>query len=488
MGKKKNKSTPIPKFNNPASNRDVDSRISFKPDFDCSDDAAELEVPEAPTPIREITASSSSESGSGGAIWDGGATARPRMTSPLSKKTTSDSLDAVKDSGIVKPDATGILNSRGKKLGFVAPIIRNGKPCVQLQHSDINPEVDKWKFAFAFYVVGMNPSLNALKKYAQPWTINFDFNSEVLRVVQVWVRFPSLPLYCWADNSLSRIGSALGVPICTDECTSQQLRISYARMLIEIDVTKPRPLVISVEGPNGVEFEQKVTYEWVPHFCAKCNKVGHDCDHRTSAKKNAKKRKVKPKRIWVEKQQQQFPSIGPCPPSVEFDANSCPAQQQKGIGTEGGCITPTFSKQKQQQQDPGDCNSSDEGNQQQQQGCRDMLMIGMPSTLASGDVGGDEEPDGSDLALYQQQQQRLGTGMTGSARGVSTPSNHVTQQQQHTPNLRKQPSSSEHHKLLNHKQRGGYEALKGARPKKPMLHCPPISMTQDEIESLLYPT
>ncbi|KAL2921901.1 hypothetical protein RDABS01_013392 [Bienertia sinuspersici] len=373
----------------------------------------------------------------------------------------------------------------------------------------------------------MNPSLNAIKKYAQAqwgeismpriflhengyfllrfdsstacnevnakgpymfkgrpvvikqWTINFDFNAEVLRVVPVWVRFPNLPLYCWADSSLSRIGSVLGVPICTDECTSQQLRISYARMLIEIDVTKPRPLVISVEGPTGIEFEQKVTYEWVPHFCAKCNKVGHNCDHRTSAKKSAKKWKGKPKKIWVEKQQQQHPSSAPCPPGAELEASFGTAQQLQGIGTEGGSLTPTFSKQKQQQQDTGVCSSSD---LQQQQGSGEVIMKELPSSLAAREVGGDEKPDDPDLALHQQQQQKPGTEMVGSAGRVSKASTQATQQQQHTSDPRQQPNR-------NHRQqRGGYAPIKGSRPKKPMLHCPPMSLMQEEIESLLLDT
>lgn len=33
----------------------------------------------------------------------------------------------------------------------------------------------------------------------------------------------------------------LGVPLYADECTTQQLRVSFARMLIDIDVTKPLP-------------------------------------------------------------------------------------------------------------------------------------------------------------------------------------------------------------------------------------------------------
>ena len=53
---------------------------------------------------------------------------------------------------------------------------------------------------------------------------------------------------------MSRIASAIGVPLFADECTTKQTRISYARMLIEVNVTKPIPQQITVMDPNGRTF------------------------------------------------------------------------------------------------------------------------------------------------------------------------------------------------------------------------------------------
>ncbi|WMV29785.1 hypothetical protein MTR67_023170, partial [Solanum verrucosum] len=47
-----------------------------------------------------------------------------------------------------------------------------------------------------------------------------------------------------------RIASAIGFPLLADECTTKQTRISYARMLIEVNVTKPIPQQITVMDPN----------------------------------------------------------------------------------------------------------------------------------------------------------------------------------------------------------------------------------------------
>ena len=78
------------------------------------------------------------------------------------------------------------------------------------------------------------------------------------------MNFPKLPLNCWGVGSLSRIASAIGVPLFADECTTKQTRISYARMLIEVNVTKAIPQQITVVDPNGKTFLQDVELEWRP--------------------------------------------------------------------------------------------------------------------------------------------------------------------------------------------------------------------------------
>ncbi|XP_021857234.2 uncharacterized protein [Spinacia oleracea] len=78
-------------------------------------------------------------------------------------------------------------------------------------------------------------------------------------------------------DSLSRIGSLVGVPLFADECTSKQLRISFARLLIEVDVTKSVTKVVQIQDSCGRTFNQKVEYEWLPPFCKECQIIGHDC-------------------------------------------------------------------------------------------------------------------------------------------------------------------------------------------------------------------
>ncbi|XP_070057683.1 uncharacterized protein [Nicotiana tomentosiformis] len=93
------------------------------------------------------------------------------------------------------------------------------------------------------------------------WTTDFNFKEEMQSTLPLWVRFPKLPMNCWGVKSLSRIASNLGVPNYADDCTTRINRISYARVLIEIDITKELSDKIVVRNPNGKSFEQEVTYD-----------------------------------------------------------------------------------------------------------------------------------------------------------------------------------------------------------------------------------
>ncbi|XP_048494359.1 uncharacterized protein LOC125494690 [Beta vulgaris subsp. vulgaris] len=213
-------------------------------------------------------------------------------------------------------------------LSYVTPVVVNGENVAKLDKKEVDRATEEWQNALIVYVIGQNPSLMAITNYCKSqwapkvepkifkhdegyfvvkmdtakdrdavlysgphlffgkamivkqWTSSFSFNQEILKVVPIWVTFPNLPLNCWSTDSLSRIGSTIGVPIYADECTTKQLRISFARILIEMDVTGTIQEEINVEDPNRRVFKQKVGYAWLPPFCAKCQKIGHVCEEK----------------------------------------------------------------------------------------------------------------------------------------------------------------------------------------------------------------
>jgi len=103
----------------------------------------------------------------------------------------------------------------------------------------------------------------------------FDFSSSDMHIVPVWVKFPNLPLKCWSLKCLSKITSVLGKPIQSDMLTSSMSKLSYARVLVEINLLSDLPYSIEVTLPNGSILHQQVVYETLPRFCKHCRTLGH---------------------------------------------------------------------------------------------------------------------------------------------------------------------------------------------------------------------
>lgn len=90
-------------------------------------------------------------------------------------------------------------------------------------------------------ILGFGPqTINTKHVIVKPWVASFS-KDEVLKVIPLWVRFLNLPLSWWGPKFPSRIASVLRTLICVNDCTTKLERISYARVLIEINVTIPLP-------------------------------------------------------------------------------------------------------------------------------------------------------------------------------------------------------------------------------------------------------
>lgn len=111
---------------------------------------------------------------------------------------------------------------------------------------------------------------------------DFSFQDEDYNIVPTRVELHNLPLQCWNTRAISRIASKLGKPLCIDNITLERRKISYARVLIEMD-TSVKPLEsFEVRLPSGVIYNQYVHYENCPKFCNHCYMFGHlweNCRH-----------------------------------------------------------------------------------------------------------------------------------------------------------------------------------------------------------------
>lgn len=248
-------------------------------------------------------------------------------------------------------------SAKGRAMKFIAPQVVDGKIEVLIEDDDIRSEVKFWESSLILYAMGADLSMNAVKNFMtrswnfvqlpdmyfndegyfilrfksfrdrdevllrgpymirniplliREWRPGFKIKDELLRTLPIWVKLPQLPIILWGDTSLNKIGSALGNPIMTDECTANRLRVSYARILVEMDITKELPQTITIADNEGEKIQQAIEYEWRPLFCNKCQKVGHSCD-KPKVRKQWKPKQVKQPEANVESKKEEVDDRG----------------------------------------------------------------------------------------------------------------------------------------------------------------------------------
>ncbi|KAI9117474.1 hypothetical protein K1719_011640 [Acacia pycnantha] len=102
------------------------------------------------------------------------------------------------------------------------------------------------------------------------WRPKFCPKNEKIESVVAWVRLPDLPAPLFDKKFLLNLGNAIGKAIRLDIHTEQRARGKFARMCVELDLTKPLIPEFNVEGKV-----LSVEYESLGMLCKKCGWVGH---------------------------------------------------------------------------------------------------------------------------------------------------------------------------------------------------------------------
>ncbi|KAG5034515.1 hypothetical protein JHK87_009425 [Glycine soja] len=232
--------------------------------------------------------------------------------------------------------------SKGLYMEYVAPNVVNGEVEIEIEEDDIATEMKFWETTLILYALGEDLSMNAVKSYMvkmwnfvklpemyyhddgyfimrfnshddmdvvlmkgpytirnvplllKEWKPDFNLQRDMLRTLPLWVKLPKLPLHLWGVKSLNKIGSAIGVPLVTDECIASKIRVSYAHILVEVDITKTLVKEFTNKDCEGRKITQGVEYEWRPLYCEKCHKLGHQCKKSGIQKEKQWKPKTKP--------------------------------------------------------------------------------------------------------------------------------------------------------------------------------------------------
>ncbi|KAK9733272.1 hypothetical protein RND81_04G056300 [Saponaria officinalis] len=136
----------------------------------------------------------------------------------------------------------------------------------------------KWWFSFRFASADdMNDvlkrvpwSMESHSWILKQWTPTFSSTMECVSVVPIWILLPELDPYLWTDTVLSKIASKIGKPLFADLPTTLQARISFARVMVEADVSQELPEYVVLNCPFTGQSMQRVVYEWLPYYCKTC--------------------------------------------------------------------------------------------------------------------------------------------------------------------------------------------------------------------------
>ncbi|XP_009593244.1 uncharacterized protein [Nicotiana tomentosiformis] len=210
----------------------------------------------------------------------------------------------------------------GMRLDYVPPSHQDGKIVVQIIEEDVQKLNDYWATALIGYVLGDTPYKKSMEAFItsvwdfvskpqilydndgyyvfrfstiedidlvmqvgsysyhnkplilQNWERDFHFDLKCITTIPLWVNFPNLPVGYWTADAFSKVASAIGYPICTDRYTVDLNKISYARVLVKVDITKSMLESIEIDTLSGT-IQQQIVYEWKPMFCSDCNHFGH---------------------------------------------------------------------------------------------------------------------------------------------------------------------------------------------------------------------
>ncbi|CAI0419541.1 unnamed protein product [Linum tenue] len=105
---------------------------------------------------------------------------------------------------------------------------------------------------------------------AVPWRKGFNPRAHSITSTLVWLQLPDLPIELYHPEAVLRIASRAGRPIRLDRATETGARAKFARVCVEVDLTKP---LLSKFKVAGIEYEIK--YEGLYNVCFQCGRYGH---------------------------------------------------------------------------------------------------------------------------------------------------------------------------------------------------------------------
>ncbi|MCH79558.1 NBS resistance protein [Trifolium medium] len=217
-----------------------------------------------------------------------------------------------KDKPITSRDLFAKLRVIWKDFGLwhLVPL---GRGYFEFQFSNSEDEHKAWYVG----TLHLKPGLLRLSK----WEHDFNVHTQRQTHIQVWIRLLDLLQEYWRPQLLFEIMNRVGTPLMLDDATKRREFGHYARVLVDIDLSKRIYDEVMVER-DGYAFYVEVAYEHLPEYCHNCFSIGHtvaNCRKLHPIEKVGdrvkipvdKAKKNAPKKVNAEPEQQAEPAIQP---------------------------------------------------------------------------------------------------------------------------------------------------------------------------------
>ena len=151
--------------------------------------------------------------------------------------------------------------------------------------------------------------VSGLNLVLRRWEPFFDPYSATIQRIDQWVKITRLPLELWEEETLKQLLQDVGLFIKVDEITLNRSKGKFARVCLNIDITKPLRGSLFLPIPIQLRpLEVPISYEGLHEVCAWCGSNAHDLDAYPETPKG-------PIEVIVEK-------FGAA--KIQYDSKSCP--------------------------------------------------------------------------------------------------------------------------------------------------------------------
>ncbi|CAL1370145.1 unnamed protein product [Linum trigynum] len=98
-----------------------------------------------------------------------------------------------------------------------------------------------------------------------PWTKDFNPYEHEISSTLVWARLLELPIHYFHPVAVMRIGERIGKPMRVDHATLSGARSDYARVCVQVDLTRPLLSQFTIHGKKYF-----IQYEGLDKICLQC--------------------------------------------------------------------------------------------------------------------------------------------------------------------------------------------------------------------------